>query len=169
MGHLLRATTAVVTYLEQPSPRDAPIAAPEYYATILATSDIDDPLHVGIRDRAYWESVRGPVALLSDWNDSVSALTDHLRSEPEQRTLSVAGDLVMFLDDYLVTRLVEAVVHSDDLAMGVRVATPIFPARAMELIFDHLLEVARLRHGDLAVLRAFTRKERDDIEALVVL
>jgi hypothetical protein len=36
----------------------------------------------------------------------------------------------------------------------------------MEIAFANLVEVARVRHGDLAVLRAFTRRERDSVDAL---
>ncbi len=39
----------------------------------------------------------------------------------------------------------------------------------MDLAIEALVDVARVRHGDLAVLRALTRRERDSSEALRVL
>jgi hypothetical protein len=77
------------------------------------------------------------------------------------------GGGTMNLDDYLQTRLVEIVVHDDDLAMSVGLPTNI-PAEAISLAVDHLFAVARLQHGDLAVLRAFARRERDESQALRV-
>jgi hypothetical protein len=74
----------------------------------------------------------------------------------------------MRLDDYLETRLVELVVHDDDLATSVDVPTEL-PGEALELAIDHLVAVARFRHGDLAVVRALARRERDISEALRVI
>ena len=37
---------------------------------------------------------------------------------------------------------------------------------AWDLAFDHLVEVARMRHGDNAVLMSLTRRERDAVKAL---
>jgi hypothetical protein len=75
----------------------------------------------------------------------------------------------MTLDEYLRTRVVELVVHADDLAtsLGVELAPP-RPATCSVAI-DVLVGVARIRHGDLAVLRALTRRERDQAQALRVL
>jgi hypothetical protein len=39
----------------------------------------------------------------------------------------------------------------------------------MDLALNTLLAVARFRHGDVAALRAFSRRERDPVEALRVL
>ena len=75
----------------------------------------------------------------------------------------------MTLDDYLVTRLIELVVHTDDLAVSLDVAAPPIPAAATGLVITTLVEVARIRHGDTAVLRALTRRERDAVAALRVL
>jgi hypothetical protein len=165
-GHLLRAATTVVAYLEQPPKGETPISPGEYYATILATSEISDPMHVAIRERAEKEGAQGHDAVVSRWDETVAHLIDVLGSEPDDRVLTVAGDLVMRLDDYLVTRLVEVVVHTDDLAASVGLNTPRFASAAMKLVFDHLIEVARVRHGDLAVLRGFSRRERDDVDPL---
>ena len=72
------------------------------------------------------------------------------------------------MDDYLVTRVVEIVVHTDDLSASVSIPTPHFDASTVNLAIDCLMDVARLRHGDMAVLRALARRERDQVEALRV-
>jgi hypothetical protein len=64
---------------------------------------------------------------------------------------------------------VELVVHADDLAASVGVEpTPPQPA-ATAVAIDVLVGVARVRHGDMAVLRALARRERDTVRALRVL
>ena len=61
------------------------------------------------------------------------------------------------------------VVHADDLAVSLEVAPPPLPAAAFGSAITTLIEVARICHGDAAVLRALTRRERDTVAALRVL
>ena len=72
----------------------------------------------------------------------------------------VAGAQVP-LTEYLRTRVVEVVVHGDDVVCsvpGMSVADP--PPEAMETCLSVCLEMARARGGDMQALRAFTRRER---------
>jgi hypothetical protein len=63
--------------------------------------------------------------------------------------------------EYLRIRVLEIVVHGDDVVCsvaGMSVAGP--PADAMATCMGVCLELARARAGDLSILRAFTRRER---------
>lgn len=91
-----------------------------------------------------------------------------LAVESPARLVRVFGGLVMRLDDYLQTRIVEALVHTEDLALSVGIAPPNPPGDALEIAVDHLLDVTRRRHGPAAILRALTRRELDDVAALRV-
>jgi hypothetical protein len=62
--------------------------------------------------------------------------------------------------DFAVTRLMEMVVHSDDLAASIDVPTPEFPAEAVQRVVDLLAGVAAERHGQAAVLRTLSRPQR---------
>ncbi|MFB9838255.1 hypothetical protein [Actinoallomurus acaciae] len=64
------------------------------------------------------------------------------------------------LDDFVTSRLLEVVVHSDDLACSVGVATPELPAEAVETVVDLLSRIAIRRHGAVSVLRGLSRAER---------
>ena len=75
----------------------------------------------------------------------------------------------MTVDEYLRTRVVELVVHADDLAASVGVAPMAPRPETGKIAIDALVDVARIRHGDLAVLRALARRERDPVGALRVL
>jgi hypothetical protein len=81
----------------------------------------------------------------------------------------VFQDLVIRLDDYLATRLVELCVHTDDLAASLELPAPQLPEPATAAAICTLVDVARIRHGDAAVLRALARRERDAVSALRVL
>ena len=43
------------------------------------------------------------------------------------------------------------------------------PAPASDVAIDVLVDVARIRHGRVAIIRGLARRERDDVEALRVL
>lgn len=171
-GHVLRAVTSAEGYLDgpEPEPGPEPLSAAEYYVAVAAAStDIDDDVNRAIRQRGV-EAAPGsaeefPVA----WAGAAARIRARLAAEPAGRLVRVYGDLVLTLDEYLVTRLIELVVHAEDLAVSLGVAPPPLPPGATGLAIATLVEVARRRHGDTAVLRALTRRERDGVAALRVL
>jgi uncharacterized protein (TIGR03083 family) len=168
-GHLLRAPLALQSYLDAPEPAGEPIQAPAYFPTVLAgATDLASPLNVLVRERGEQEARRGPAGVLAAWDEAATGLARRLADEPAGRKVAVFQGLVMRLDDYLVTRIVEVVVHADDLAVSVGVPTPAWARPVADLAIDHLVACARHRHGDLAVLRALSRRERDRAEALRV-
>ena len=179
-GHLLRAMTSVDGYLDRPPPDDviaageagkAPeVSAAEYYAAVLAgQTDIDSDFHRSIRQRGVEAAPATPEELPGAWGETAARLRARLAAEPAGRLVRVFGDLVLTLDQYIVTRLIELVVHVDDLAASLGVQAPPLPAEATEVVITTLVEVARIRYGDPAVVRALTRRERDVVDALRVL
>ena len=167
--HLVRATT-VSSYLAEPAPTAEPISPADYFDVVLGDpTDLDSEQNRAVRERAHEDADRGADDLLNRWQRARSALRDRLAQEPPDRPISVAHGLVLTIDDYLVTRIVELLLHSDDLAvsLGIEPAPP--PAAAAELAEHVLLAIARRRHGDAAVLRAQARRERGSVEPLRVL
>lgn len=63
-------------------------------------------------------------------------------------------------DDFLLTRLLEIVVHADDLAVSVGIPTPEFPDDVFAPVCDLLVRLAVGRHGQSAVIGTLTRRER---------
>jgi hypothetical protein len=168
-GHLLRGMTTVEQYLDGPEPDGAGISAARYFHTVIRSADIDDAAHQAIRGRGAEAAAGGPAALASEARAALGRLSPRLAEMDAGRRLRVASGLVMTLDEYLRTRVVELVVHADDLAasLGVELAPP-QPATCA-IAIDVLVGVARIRHGDMAVLRALARRERDQVQALRVL
>jgi hypothetical protein len=171
-GHLLRAMTSVEGYLEGPEPEAGrhPVSAAAYYASVLggATTDVNDDLNRAVRQRGLEAAPGAPGAFAGLWGETAQRLRGRLAAEPAGRLVQVYGGLVLDLDDYLATRLVELVVHGDDLAVSLGVAPPRLDPAATGLVIETLIAVARERHGDTAVLSALTRRERDAIDALRV-
>jgi hypothetical protein len=60
----------------------------------------------------------------------------------------------------LLTRMLEIVVHTDDLALSLGIRTPEFPAEVFAPVRDLLVRLAAQRHGQSAVISALTRSER---------
>src|SRR5918999_171097 len=115
-GHLVRATGSVEAYLDRPEPEGAPISAAEYYAAAVDTTDIQSELHVAVRAKGEAEAAEGHAALVQKLDGIIERLETRLATEPVTRRMEVFKGLVLTLDDYLLTRLVEQVVHCDDLA-----------------------------------------------------
>ncbi|TNH30970.1 hypothetical protein FHG89_04765 [Micromonospora orduensis] len=68
--------------------------------------------------------------------------------------------------DFLLTRQLEIVVHSDDLAVSVGVPTPVFPPEVFDPVRDLLVRLAVRRRGQSALISALSRSERaPDISA----
>jgi uncharacterized protein (TIGR03083 family) len=175
-GHLLRAMTSVEGYLDRPEPETGPgtgnevISAAQYYATVIGDeTDINSDVQRAVRRRGLEAAPGPPDEFVAGWGETAARLIRRLEEEPGTRLVQVYGDMVLELDEYLVTRLVELVVHADDLAASLGVTPPPLPAAATGLAIATLVEVARIRHGDAGVLRALTRRERDTVDALRVI
>lgn len=168
-GHLVRATTSVEAYLDaDQAPEGEAITAARYYELIL-DRDLDSKLNVAVRERGDEMAADGLASLLALWDGTLARLEERLDYEAASRRVRVFDDLVLKLDDYLVTRMLEMIVHADDVAVSTGAALPDFPEAAYELVIGTLVGAARLHRGDLAVLRALARRERDEHAALRVL
>jgi hypothetical protein len=138
----------------------------------VAQPDDDDPLFAVLRAGAEEVALEGQAALLERCRSARSTLAVRLPTIPANRAVPVvriAGGVVS-LRDYLRTRVLEVVVHGDDLVASVKGCdAPDPPPAAVEVCLELCLELARAQLGDLAALRAFTRAERADPDALRIL
>ena len=64
------------------------------------------------------------------------------------------------LGDFLTTRMLELVVHMDDLTTSVGLPATELPDGAFDPVLVLLARLAARRHGQAALLRALTRTER---------
>jgi hypothetical protein len=132
----------------------------------------DDPLFVTLREGYEQLAERGQAALLETCAVPFTRLRELLPHAEADRAVPMVRvpDGQLSLRDYLRTRVLEAVVHGDDLVASVPGwQPPAPPADAVTVCLDICLELAVARVGGTSALRAFTRSERAEPDALRVL
>ena len=148
-------------YLDSDPPAGPPdvSSAAEYFVTLLGAVTDDD--HRAIRERGAAVAALGHRELCRVLGERIERLEDQFASLDANRLLTVAGGLVMRLDDYLATRIVEQVVHLDDLSRSVsdRSGNRSFmaPAAGAHLAIDVGIEMLLQQCGSAAAVRAIFR------------
>lgn len=168
-AHLARSVLQVAWYLDGPLTPDAALVdAASYYADLSGTTDASSELNTGVRARSAETAAAGRDVLVRDVTAARERLRERLPREPADRRMTVRHHgHTLLLDEYLATRCVELAVHTEDLALSVR-SDVRAPAATTAVAVDVLVAAARRRHGDVAVLHALARRERDDVDALRV-
>ena len=158
-GHLARGGVWVVAdYLDEGAP-GATVdfsSAGEYFHGLLAAASPED--HEAIRRRGAEVAAAGHGALCRALRQRLDALAPRLRSLEAGHLVAVTGGKVMRLDDYLTTRIVEQVVHLDDLARSVDHDPWPLPPGAVDVAIAVGVDLARRRGGSTAVIRALYRR-----------
>jgi hypothetical protein len=160
-GHLARAVFNVERWVAEPPQADGtPIDAVAYFlAGVGPAPDLDDAVPRRIREVGEQEAAGGPAALAEEFDTARTRLTALLPTLSLDRPVGVFAH-VLPLDQCLLTRLVELVVHLDDLAVSMEVPTPPVPAEASNAVTACLTRIAVARHGFLPVIRTLSRRER---------
>lgn len=139
-------------------------SADEHYrrAAWVTSDSPDDPSNDRSADDA--EAALGATAL----KDRAAAALETVRG---LLAAGAARDVVLIpwqgwslrRDDFLLTRMLEIVVHADDLALSAGVPTPEFPDEVFAPVRDLLVRLAVNRHGQSAVISVLTRRERTQV------
>ncbi len=161
-GHLARQVVAVPRVLGQPVPAEQPVSLLAHYARVRwVDAGLDDEVNAEIRRGGDGEAAGGAAALAARIGVAVDALRTALPAEPADRLVHPSWvSWSLSLDDFLITRMMEIAVHSDDLAQSVGVATPVLPSAVLDPVLDLLTRLAVRKHGPTALLRALSRSER---------
>lgn len=159
-AHLAQTIWRVPDTLASP-PSDLLMGGTErFLRTGWATTDASSEANTAIRDRSRGEAAVGARAVVESVRAGATTLGELLPAQPEDRLVVMSDGVSLALDDYITTRLLELVVHCDDLAQSVGLPTPEMPAAAIRAVIGLLVEVSVARHGWTAVLRALSRQER---------
>jgi hypothetical protein len=161
-GHLARQIIMVPELLRREVPDDPEvIGILEHYARAAwVDAALDDEANVSVRRTADAEAADGPVALARRTAETIGALADVLPDADPARLIYIPWTgWSLTLTDFLTTRLLEIVIHTDDLAVSVG-TEPAMPDEATDTVLVLLARLAVRRHGTAAVLRALSRRER---------
>ena len=130
-----------------------------YAAADWMREGLDHESNRFVRERSDDQAAEGHEAAVAIQAKAVSELGQVLADPPAATFIPWQG-WWMPTDDFLVTRLMEMVVHSDDLADSVGVPAPEFGEAVLEPVLGLLSALAVARHGQDAVVRALTRPQR---------
>jgi hypothetical protein len=148
---------------------EAPVPLLEHYARVAwVTAGVDDPPNVTIREGAEQAAGSGHGALVASVTDALDDLrtvvgassADALPAGLPPAVRMPWWDWSLSFEDYLTTRVMEIVVHSDDLAVTLDVEPPRLPQAVLGPVLALLVGVSLQRHGQAAVVRALSRSER---------
>lgn len=159
--HLVSQPECAIEFLRDPGRPDAPmLSLPDYFDRVdWLHAGVDEPENTSIRD---------------DFNEMAGIGVDGCRQILAQSraelpaAIAASGpstyvpwqDCRLLLDDFLVIRMLEIVVHADDLAQSLDLPTPRFDDGVMDPVLTLLAGLSMRRHGQDAVLRALSRTER---------
>jgi hypothetical protein len=161
-AHLASEISMVPRLLDRPVAEQLPITLPEHYTRVpWAREPVDSEVHTAIRRGGDEAAAVGPERLVAATVEARARVAELLADEPGDRPVFIPWQgWALRLDDFLVTRMMEIAVHTDDLAVSADVEPPRFPADVVRPVLALLTEVAVDRHGPTAVLRALSRAER---------
>ncbi len=159
--HLVSQPECAVEFLTTPGPADAQVLTlvGHYERVDWLHAPVDAPENTSIRDDFNQMGSAGrteSVGVLARSREQLGAAID----AAGPTTYVPWQDCALPTDDFLVVRLMEIVVHADDLACSVGVAAPVFSPEVLEPVLALLAALAARRRGQDAVLRTLSRHER---------
>jgi hypothetical protein len=159
--HLVSQPENVVRLLTAEVPEGAEtIAVLEHYARAAWTrEDLGGDTNTSIRVNSDELAAEGPGAARELVSGAREQVATAVAGAPPTVYLPWQG-WALDTDDFLVTRLMEMVVHADDLAASVAVPVPEFGPGVLDPVFRLLTALSVRRHGQDALVRALTRPQR---------
>ena len=164
--HLAGQAGHAVALLAAPGhPAELVTALEHYRRAAWVQGGPDDEANVGIRTAADDAAADGPEALHARVTADLAALPAVLEPVLRGRRVPDAVRIpwqgwALTAHDFLLTRSMEVLVHSDDLAASIGVEPPAYPDEALHPVLALLSAVAAERHGQSALLRALSRPQR---------
>ena len=176
VAHLLVATERTALALESDPPaadETRVVGLREFYGPnrIDDAEQLAGGVPAALRQGASSRAEQGCEAIVGELAALPARLRPLLDAAPPDRlipVIQVRGGAAR-LDDYLVTRVIELVVHTDDIACSVGVAIPEITPDVLHVVTSAFVDLAVARSGARAVVRAFTRTERAGADVLRVL
>jgi hypothetical protein len=159
--HLVSQPECAVEFLTTPGPADAEVVS---LAACYARSDwfhapIDHEANTSIAADFDAMAAGGQPHSVAILAESLAALPDAVAGA-EPTTYVPWQDCRLALDDFLVVRLLEVVVHADDLAASIGASTPAYDDEVLHPVLALLAVLGQQRRGQDAVLRGLSRAER---------
>jgi hypothetical protein len=159
--HLVSQPECAVEFLRAAPPTDAEtVSLLDYYARVdWLPAPPEAAENTCIRDHFNELARPGQQASLDVLNQARADLPQAIAAAGPT-TYVPWQDCALNLDDFLVCRLLELLVHADDLAASLGCRTPQFDDAVRDPVVALLAVLSVRRHGQNAVVRALARAER---------
>ncbi len=159
--HLVSQPECAVKFLSTPPPTTAQtVSLMDYYARVdWLGAPVGAEENTSIRDDFNEQAAAGASDALAVLERSRGQLSGAITAAAPA-TFVPWQDCALDLDDFLVCRLLEIVVHTDDLAVSLDLPTPRFDPEVLDPVLGLLAALSQRRHGQDAVVRALARAER---------
>jgi hypothetical protein len=157
-GHLFLVVRRVDKHLDEETRPSGPGRRGMTFPRVDEPDDLDREVHAQVRRDGHHVASWGWPDVRDAYEARVAKLRRRLPVDAPPEVL--LGDHAVEFGDYLASRVVELLVHVDDLAVSTRISPRSPPADVMDAALGYLLDAARRVHGDQTVLRSFTRRER---------
>jgi hypothetical protein len=171
-GHIVRSVQALLDLLERPLPEGARVVTPaEFFGVNKPNGPVlDDPIAKFIVDDGEHTAELGQEAVVGSFRELVVQAEEGLGDLTATTVIPTIRipDGITCLGIYLTTRVVELVIHGDDLASSVGIDWQP-PFRAGALAIGMLVQMANEQHGAVEVLRVLARSERARSDVFPVL
>ncbi len=158
-AHLVRAAGATIAYLDR-TPADRQPGGELLTPITYFHAALESPIHDQIKDVSATEAAIGHEATVEKCRRLAVDMNTRLGTEPGDRLVGALGGRMLTLDDFCRTRLIEVLLHLDDLAVSLGEVRPSTDPLGAEIVIDICMGIARHVHGDWNVLHALTRAER---------
>jgi hypothetical protein len=167
VAHVVSATERLADVLEADPPAPASVrlvGLPEFYGAnrIESEDEREGGLHGFLVADGARRAEAGPDEVVAAFAALEARLRPLLDAAGADRLVPVVQvrEGAARLDDYLVTRIVELVVHADDLACSVDLPDLVLPDDVVATVTRAFVGLAVARSGALAGLRGFARRAR---------
>lgn len=158
-AHLVRGAGATIAYLDR-TPVDAEPEGDLLTPVTYFHAALDSPIHEQIKQVSEDESAIGHQATAAKCAELATKLGRRLVDEPADRLIGALGGRMLTLDDFCRTRLIEVLLHLDDLSISVGERRPETNPSGVAIVIDIVGNIARHIHGDWKVAYALARSER---------
>jgi hypothetical protein len=160
-AHLASQPLTAATLLRA-EPATGPIPLEEHYRrSAWVGASVDAAVNVSIRESGDASAAAGPARVLAAVEEARALLPALLAAQPSDRAVLIPwSGWSLVRDDFLTGRMMEVVVHGEDLAASVGFEAPRLPDDVLDPVLRLLTHLAVRRYGQGAVVSALTRAER---------
>jgi len=143
---------------------DPPVPLLQHYRRASwVRAGVEDESNRSIREGAEQTARAGHDALVLSLQQELTEVRRGFHASagrPARGVRLPTWEWTLSFDDFLLTRVMELVVHADDLAVSVDVEPTALPDAVLGPVLALLVGVSLERHGQAALVRALTRRER---------